>query len=121
MWQVSVCRESVAPADEPTELRLSVGPDETLASILSRIVTALDLPEIVSGRATWVLESRHPLAVIAQQWPLAQCVVPADARAADVIDRSRSPELYLRYYGQFDPCTALERLKAGEQLPEPFT
>ena len=104
--RIYVTRDSVGAADDihaPHErtVRLpgAAAPEEAIGALLREDY----LSQVAGGRATWVLASNIPLAVVAQQWcePRPVRAVPLDARALDY----DGPTLrcHFSYLGQLDP------------------
>ena len=120
-----IWRESVAAgddADAPHELKLPVHKDESIQSVITRIVSANYLASISGGRATWIVETgSRPLAVVAQQWPRARFLVEPEQDVTSAVNRSGGCHLYFKYWCQADPNLVYECLRDGKPLPSRYT
>src|SRR6476660_9684717 len=100
---ISVDRDSVAAGDD-VDLHLTTVdlPEDTpLAEVVAHILGSRFLASIAGGKATWVLEGGHPLAVIAQEWPEPRFLVDASLPM-----RQYGSSLRFRYLAQRDPDQA---------------
>jgi hypothetical protein len=76
----------------------------SLAQILAEIAPGY-LPSIADGQATWVVSSRVPIAVMAQQWNEKPKMLPCANKSEDkILDRRNGIiRLHFRYCTQQDP------------------
>lgn len=121
---LNVSRDSVCAGDDidaPHSMQLSVGADETLAKLLSRIVGMPYLASIFGGKATWIVESAIPLAVVAQQWDRPAYLVDPAVRIVDCVSFDIPRPLFFRYWCRVDPAVVLACLKAGRPLPDKYS
>jgi hypothetical protein len=118
---LTVERDGVCAGDDiesPHTRRFKVRPDATLAEALSEILGKQYLALIIGGKATWVVESDKPLAVVAQQWKSPRFLVDPDTPVADCVPPGGPKPLYFRYWVQADPVKVLRKLRAGQPAPE---
>jgi len=107
--------------DAPHEIRLPITDDESLESVISRVVSTNYLASISGGKATWIVESgSRPLAVVAQQWPMARLLVGADYGLAALLNSNTACHLNFRYWCQVDPDQVFECLQHGRPLPNRY-
>jgi hypothetical protein len=103
---------------ENHEMTLSVSPTDSLNEVLDQVLKLRYLPIISGGRATWIVQSGKPLAVLAQQWSSAKCLIPKTSPISEAAGAEKS--LYFNYWIQSDPDVVLECLKDGKMLPDPY-
>lgn len=117
-----VDRDSVCMADDahvPHEREFDFVGDFPLSRVLYTIVDRHRfLPRIAGGRATWIVEGTHPLAVVAQQWPSPAFLVEPDTPISECLGKDAGKSLRFRYHCQVDPHIVLECLRNGSPLPE---
>jgi hypothetical protein len=121
-----VWRDSVAAgddADAPHEWLLPAGPGATVAEIVERIRGARPayLASISGGKATWIIETGRPIAVVAQQWDAPRWLVPPDTPVWSTVARSARPHVQARYWLQVDPERVLHALQTGSPLPDRYS
>jgi hypothetical protein len=121
-----VWRDSVAAgddADAPHEWILAVGPDATVSEVVERVLRAAPgyLASIGGGKATWIIETDRPIAVVAQQWEEPRYLVPAGAPVWSVVSPAARPHLQARYWCQVEPERVVEALRSGEPLPDRYS
>lgn len=111
--KITVTRDSVCAGDDVEEHRheLRVADNLSVEKILTAIHRSLDLPLIEGGRATWVVSSKRPLSVLAQQWATAKMVPMMEPRLEE-LDWSRGVlRVHVSYLDQIDPDVAVNVLK----------
>jgi hypothetical protein len=87
----------------PNARTLSAPPSTTVKDIISIVARGYQLPEIIGGRATWVLASEVPLAVFAQEWsePRPDWRIPS--RLEDLDYDGKVLRLHFSYLAQYPP------------------
>jgi len=105
----------------PHELFMEVTPSTTLKEVTNYLIKDHYLASIAGGKATWILQSNRPLAVVAQQWEQASFLIPADTLIADCIELEQKPNLQFVYKGSADPNQLVEQLLDGKPSPNRFT
>lgn len=110
---VRLTRRSVAMGDDVTAPNAAVAEladPATVGDLAAWIIDNHYPAYIAGGRATWVLclsdHRDRPAAVIAQQWPSARFLLPADT-SVEGLD-----EAYLEYLAQQDPDLTFDALAA---------
>lgn len=97
---LTIWRDSVSmgdDADAPHELLLEVTPNTTLQEVTEFLIKEKYLATIAGGRATWILQSNKPLAVVAQQWEQAQYLTAPETLIAECIETEKKPNLQFSY------------------------
>ena len=77
--KILLTRESVAmgdDADAPHYREMTVADDSSLQVLIKIILQSRYLATISSGRATWTVVSRIPIAIVAQQWADPKMLMP---------------------------------------------
>ena len=97
-----------------------VAPDASVGTLVSTILGAGYLPKIGGGRATWFIEGRRPVAVLAQQWTEPRWLVDPETSMAMLSRESGRPGFEVRYWCQVDPERVYASLLAGESLPDRY-
>lgn len=119
--EIVIWRDSVAAGDDvdaPHELKIASHGDESLDSLVTRIIQAKYLASIVGGKATWILKSgERALAVVAQQWPAPSFLVPADVSARSYLSGGEC-DLEFVYWCQVDPARVFDCLATGKPWPD---
>jgi hypothetical protein len=119
--EIVIWRDSVAAGDDvdaPHELKIAPTDQESLASLITRIIQANYLASIVGGKATWILKSgKRALAVVAQQWPVPSFLVPAEHSARSYLNGGEC-DLEFVYWCQVDPGQVFKCLSTGKPLPD---
>lgn len=116
-------RDSVCAADDchaPHQLTLRIK-DKTIGQVARELIRRSYLPRIVGGKATWILEAKRPLAVLAQQWSKPRFLVDPTTPAKRCIRERSIPHLYLKYWVQSDPELVFGRLRDGKPLPDRYS
>jgi hypothetical protein len=83
---LNVERESVCAGDDidaPHTRRFAVAAGASLAEAISEIVVAGYLAPIAGGKATWIVETGKPVAVVAQQWKSPKFLVGPATRVTE--------------------------------------
>lgn len=120
---INIERDSVCAGDDcdaPHRISIRVHRESTLAQVLDVIQGMRYLAQISGGRATWIVESFRPLAVVAEQWKFPRFLVSAETRIADCLTRDDSKPLFFRYWCQVDPDLVFDCLQSGRPLPNQF-
>jgi len=120
---IVIWRDSVAAGDDffpPHERRIKAEGDETLETILEKILAIHYLPSIIGGQATWIVVGKSPLAVIAQQWSKPYYLVEPVAYIEELIDRTSDHDLEFKYWCQVEPNEVVACIKQGKPLPDKF-
>lgn len=119
--EIVIWRDSVAAGDDvdaPHELKLTPRVNESLDSLVTRIIQSKYLASIVGGKATWILKSgERALAVVAQQWPAPSFLVPAEVAARSYLSGGEC-DLEFIYWCQVDPGRVFDCLDNGKPLPD---
>jgi hypothetical protein len=121
--KVTVERDSVCAGDDvdaPHSESIWTRQDCTLAHVLECIRDMGYLARISGGRATWIVESNRPLAVMAQQWNSPRFLVAPETRLVDCADLSGRRSLFFRYWCQVDPGVVFDCLAIGQPLPDKY-
>jgi hypothetical protein len=115
--RITVDRTSVAMGDDvfPHTETFSVPPETTLAAVVARLVERHYLASIAGGKATWILETDRPLAVVAQQWTEPRFLVDASQPISSFAVEGRGVSLMFLYWKQHDPDHVFEELAAGRR------
>ena len=77
--KILLTRESVAmgdDADAPHNGEMTVADATSLQAIIKVIIQSNYLAAIGGGKATWIVMSRIPLAIVAQQWAEPKMLTP---------------------------------------------
>ena len=77
--RVSLTRESVAIGDDvdaPHHVEITIDDNASLSSIIKAILGSRYLASIAGGKATWIVVSNIPVAVVAQQWTEPKMLTP---------------------------------------------
>ena len=118
---LSVERSSVCAGDDldaPHTESVRVPAEATLAEVLQIVRDNRYLAWISGGKATWIVESDRPIAVMAQQWSEPRFLTdPAGAIASCILENS-SRQLFFVYWCQVDPTLVYNCLVAGKPLPD---
>ena len=73
--------------------------------------------------ATWIIDiagkNSRSIGVLAQQWPDAKLVIPADTRLVDLF-KTHESRIHFRYWTQVDPDQVYEAIKNGTELPNRY-
>lgn len=120
---LSIERDSVCAGDDvdaPHEARIAVRKESSLAAVLRVIQKRSYLAGIAGGRATWIVESDRPLAVMAQQWTSPRFLIDPATRIADCMKRDSTQGLFFRYWCQVDLRLVYSCLRAGAPLPDQY-
>lgn len=105
---ILVTRDSVAAgddADAPHSMVVDIVFNDTLETILKRILETGYLPKIYGGKATWRVAYNQPLAVIAQEWDVPKQIYSTGQLTLQAIDK-----LHFNYHAQDNPETVLRIL-----------
>ena len=117
-----VWRDSVAAgddADAPHEWLMPTRAGATVADVVTGIATARYLASIIGGKATWIIQTDRPIAVVAQQWTEPRYLVSPDVPISEVVaDSPGRPHLEARYWCQVDPARVYDCIRNGEPLPD---
>jgi len=117
--QVFLTRDSVAAGDDADapHARTTTVPDGTsIEAIVAIIAKSGYLASIRGGKATWVVTSKIPLAVVAQEWEKPKMLLDKP-RLDDVVRFNKLDtvdnglRLHFRYFVQRDPQIVYEELQ----------
>jgi hypothetical protein len=120
---VVIWRDSVAMGDDidaPHEwvVRLSAG--APVANLVSEIRRTNYLARVAGGLATWIVEGKQPVAVLAQQWSEPRWLVDSEVSIAALSRETGRANFKVRYWCQVDPERVCACLRAGEPLPDRY-
>ena len=120
--RVYVSRDSVCMADDVEDhgRMLDVPDATTIDTVLEIVHRRYELPSIYGGLATWVLQSRSPISVVAQQWPSPRRLYawwPAEVSDCQMEDGVL--QLHYSYLAQIDPDMVFEVLMRLRLYGEP--
>lgn len=119
--EIVIWRDSVAAGDDvdaPHELKIELRAQESLDSLVTRIIQSNYLASIAGGKATWILKSgERALAVVAQQWPAPCFLVPAEDSARSYLSGGECDVEFV-YWCQVDPKRVFDCLASGKPLPD---
>jgi hypothetical protein len=109
--KIYLTRDSVHPGDDynaPHAHTFPISSDWDFDNLVSSAVKAAKLPNIVGGKATWVLSSNIPIAVHAQEWNKPKLIWKAtlDQGALDILNNEI--RMHWSYFAQIAPDTVLE-------------
>lgn len=77
--------------------------------VVAAVIQEGYLPKISGGKATWVVSSREPFAVCAQEWTAPRAIgLPKEADW--LLDDCGQFRLHFSYVAQIDPSVALDVL-----------
>lgn len=114
MMTVHVTRASVHPGDDfdaPHEKRFSFPSNSPIEEMILKILDSGYLPAIMNGKATWVVASRLPLAVVAQEWAGPRMATPSIG--PNHLDMQNEVlEMHFDYLGQQDPEHTLSKMRS---------
>jgi hypothetical protein len=119
---VTIWRDSVAAGgdvDAPHERVVRLAADSSVRTLVAKGIAAGYLPTIADGRATWILEGRRPIAVLAQQWTEPRWLVDPETSIAELRRESGRPQFQVVYWCQVDPRRVYASLRDGRRPPEP--
>ena len=125
MLSIRIDRDSVHAGDdlETHAQTIAAGPGLSLGALIQQIRSGGYLPGIAGGEATWIVESSadrsRPIAVLAQQWPQVELLVPAGLSLREHFGES-APSLHFTYWCQASPHRVLEAIRDGKSLPARF-
>jgi hypothetical protein len=110
---LSITRDSVCAADDIDEhlTTVSIQDDATVEQVVGLAVSSADLPKIGGGKATWVVSSNRPLAVVAQQWKQARTIPMIPPRLKELDFDGAILKIHIGYLTQQDPDTVLNVLQ----------
>jgi hypothetical protein len=112
--RIHVTRDSVAAgddADAPHARTLRLRAVADVPALVGAVTAAYALPKIRSGRATWVLSSGMPLAVVAQQWSQHELVCWEATDLSELDTDAGTLSLHFSYLAQIPPKQAVEVLR----------
>jgi len=116
VWRDSVCLAD--DYDAPHEMKMEVSLDTPLDFWLAQLVSRSYLASIAGNKATWILEGRSAVAVVAQQWSAPRFLVWPQEPLAHLLDANAKPHFEFRYWSQADPDLVFQCLQRGEPLPD---
>lgn len=121
--RVVIWRDSVAMGDDfnaPHEWVLKVPRDAAVAKVAEEILRTHYLARIGGGLATWILEGRLPVAVLAQQWSEPRWVVDPTSPISELCRSGHRAHFEVRYWCQVDPERVFASLMSGAPLPDRY-
>lgn len=107
-------------ADAPHEWDVPLALEDSVGSLVSAILGAGYLARIAGGLATWFVEGRRPVAVLAQQWSEPRWLVDPATPMTLLSRESGRPAFEIRYWCQVDPERVHASLLAGKSLPDRY-
>lgn len=72
------------------------------------------------GLATWIVEGKRPVAVLAQQWSEARWLVDSEVHVTALRRETGRANFEVRYWCQVNPERVYACLRAGEPLPNRY-
>lgn len=112
MLTLHLTRDSVCAGDDtdaPHELHLKVAKASSALDVVKEVLRQGYLPSISGGRASWVVSSREPFAVCAQEW--AEPKTWGMPKPIDWLARAGNElRLHFSYLAQIIPDNVLEVL-----------
>ena len=120
---VIIWRDSVAMGDDidaPHEWAVPLPADATVANLVTKILRKGYLARIAGGLATWIVEGRQPVAVLAQQWREPRWLVDSDMPVTALCRGAGRANFEIRYWCQVDPERVYACLREGEPLPDRY-
>jgi hypothetical protein len=112
--KVYVTRDSVAAGDDvdaPHARTINLPNVGDVRALVTAVTGAYSLPGISGGKATWVLSSGTPLAVIAQQWSRSQLVCWEAMPISELDANAGVLGLHFTYLAQVPPEQAVDVLR----------
>jgi hypothetical protein len=92
-----------------------------LAEAISEIVVAGYLARIAGGKATWIVETGKPVAVVAQQWKSPKFLIdPATPVTDYLLAGGTQRTFFFRYWCQVSPPIVFDCLRLGRPLPDKY-
>jgi hypothetical protein len=108
--RILLTRESVAMGDDtdaPHHYEMTSDDNASLPAIIKAAIQANYLASIGGGKATWIVTSRIPIAVVAQQWTEPKILTPMPLLSRlDFLDNVLS--MHFNYRVQQDPDLVYE-------------
>ena len=120
---VIIWRDSVAMGDDidaPHEWAVPLPADATVANLVTKILRKGYLARIAGGLATWIVEGRQPVAVLAQQWREPRWLVDSDMPVTALCRGAGRANFEIRYWCQVDPDRVYACLRDGKPLPDRY-
>jgi hypothetical protein len=120
---IIIWRDSVAAGDDfnpPHAKKIKAESDETIEKVLEKILDIYYLPSIIGGKATWIVEGKFPLAVIAQQWSKPYYLVDASTPIGNLVELVGDHQLKFIYWCQAEPNEVIASIKQGKPLPDRY-
>jgi hypothetical protein len=118
---VIIWRDSVAMGDDidaPHEWRVALAANATVAKLVTEILQKGYLAMIAGGRASWIVEGRSPVAVLAQQWSAPRWLVDSETPLTALRRQTGRANFEIRYWCQVDPEEVFACLRDRKPLPE---
>jgi len=116
---IIVWRDSVAAGDDiypRHEKRIKTESDETIESVLEKILGTHYLPSILGGKATWIVVGKSHLAVVAQQWSKPHYLVDPTTLIENLIELKDGHHLEFMYWCQVEPQKVVASIEQGKPL-----
>jgi hypothetical protein len=106
--------------DAPHEWAVPLPADATVANLVTKILRKGYLARIAGGLATWIVEGRQPVAVLAQQWREPRWLVDSNMPVTALCQETGRAKFEIRYWCQVDPERVYSCLREGEPLPDRY-
>ena len=119
---IIIWRDSVAAGDDfnpPHAKKIKAESNESIEEVLEKILGTHYLPSIIGGKATWIVEGKFPLAVIAQQWSKPYYLVEASTPIEGLVEFN-DHQLKFVYWCQVEPNEVIASIKQGKPLPNRY-
>jgi hypothetical protein len=117
---VHVTRDDVCAYDDAKDLHLDLPEVWSTESLVDLVWRSSNLPKIDGGKATWVLSSGIPLAVVAQEWagPISSRHMHLPCIGLNELERRNGEfRMHWTYFTQHDPRIVLEVVQALQWRP----
>jgi hypothetical protein len=118
-----IWRDSVAMGDDidaPHEWTVRLAGNATVADLVTKILRKGYLARIAGGLATWIVEGRQPVAVLAQQWSEPRWLVDSHTPASTLRRETGRANFEIRYWCQVEPEQVYACLRGGAPLPKRY-
>jgi hypothetical protein len=112
--RIYLTRDSVAAGDDvdaPHARTITLRNIADVRTLVTAVKGAYPLPKIAGGKATWVLSSGTPLAVVAQEWSQCELVCWEATDISELDTKAGVLGLHFSYLAQIPPQRAVEVLR----------
>ena len=121
--ELNVERDSVCAGDDidaPHTKSFAFQANTTIAEALSEIIGTGYLVKIAGGKATWIVETDKPFAVVAQHWQSPKFLIDPGTPLTACVRPGLPNALFFRYWCQVAPEVVFDCLRMGRPLPDMY-